>query len=134
MTQNTPSSRDKYRVGTLEKALTILHLIECSRNPLRIHEIVDATRIERGTVFRVLYTLEKNGYVERSSQKAYRITMLQRRTRLAYFGPLADTPFRRDVTASIQRATSELRVEVLMLDNTEDGAEQDLKNARFIIE
>ncbi|MGO8789186.1 MAG: substrate-binding domain-containing protein [Terriglobia bacterium] len=125
--------KGRYRVGTLEKALSILHLLEHSRNPLRIHEIADATGIERGTVFRVLCTLERHRYVERSPDKKYRATSPRRLIRIGYAGPLSGNPFRRDVTASIQRAASELNLELLMLDNTEDDPEANLENARTLI-
>jgi ribose transport system substrate-binding protein len=59
--------------------------------------------------------------------------MHRRPTRLAYLGPLADTPFRRDVSENIQCAASELRIEVLMSDSTDD-AEENLKDAPLIIE
>jgi len=129
--RQTPKAR--YRVGTLEKAFSILHLIERSRSPLKIHEIAEATGIERGTVFRVLCTLERHQYVERLPDKKYRATSPRRLTRLGYAGPLSGTPFRRDVTAGIQRAASELGLELLMLDNTEDDPEANLENARTLI-
>lgn len=131
-----PSNRNsgRYRLGTLDKALTIIEKLDSADRPQRIQELVAATGIERGTVFRVLHTLEKRGYAERLADKTYRSKFARRRTRLGYSAPMAITPFRRDVAAGILRAANKHNLDLLILDNTEDNAKANVENVNLFLE
>src|ERR1700722_4437848 len=105
----------RYRLGTLEKGLKILDLLERAGRPLRIQEIVAASQMERGGAFRIPSPLESSGYIERLNDKRYRANLGRRRIRLGYLAPLSGNPFRRDVTLSIQRAASDAGLELILL-------------------
>lgn len=128
------AARERYRVGTLEKGLAVLEALDHDDRPLRIQQIAAATGIGRGTVFRLLCTLERRGYVERLSDKRFRATLRRRHTRIGYSAPLSGTPFRRDVTAGIQRAASESGVELVMLHSSEDHPQEDLGNVQVFLD
>lgn len=124
----------KYRLGTLEKGLKVLELLERAGKPLRIQDIVEASGMERGGVFRILSTLAGVGYVERLGDKRYRAVFRRRRIRLGYSAPLSGNPFRRDVTLSIQRAAAASSLELIMLNCSEENPDEHLANVQTFIE
>jgi ribose transport system substrate-binding protein len=124
----------RYRLGTLEKGLKILDLLERAGRPLRIQEIVAASQMERGGVFRILTTLESSGYIERLNDKRYRANLRRRRIRLGYLAPLSGNPFRRDVTLSIQRAASDAGLELILLNCGEESPEEYIGHAQTFID
>jgi ribose transport system substrate-binding protein len=121
-------------VGTLEKGLNILELLEKGSRPLSIQEIAVATKIQRAAVFRLLCTLEHRGYVERLSDKKYRASARRRRTRVGYCAPLSGSPFRVDVAASVKSAVERANLELLVLDTPEGDQETSLKNAQRLVD
>lgn len=124
----------QYRLGTLEKGLKILDLLERAGRPLRIQDIVASSQMERGGVFRILSTLESSGYIERLADKRYRANFRRRRIRLGFSAPLSGNPFRRDVTLSIQRASSDSALDLVMLNCSEDNPEEHIGNAQTFID
>jgi len=124
----------RYRLGTLEKGLTVLELLERSGHPLRIQEIVSETGFERGGVFRILCTLEDCGYIERLHDKRYRANFRRRRPRLGYSAPLSGTPFRRDVTSGIEKAAAAASIELIMLNSSGTNPDEDVVNAQVFID
>lgn len=60
-------------VGVLKKALRILELVQASGPGLGVNEIGQKTNISRGTAYRVLSHLEREGYVARTDRGVYRI-------------------------------------------------------------
>lgn len=130
----TARSRERYRVGTLEKGLSVLELLEKGGKALTIQEIADATAIQRAAVFRLLCTLEQRGYLQRLENKRYRSTTRRRRILLGYEAPLTGTPFRADLAASIQAAAAASNVDLIVLDNREDDPDESLKNAQVLID
>jgi ribose transport system substrate-binding protein len=131
--RNDPKER-QYRVGTLDKALTVLESLESSSEPLRIRDVVEKTSIERAAVFRLLCTLETRGYIERLPDKRYRVVRRRRRICLGYLAPLSGNPFRRDVTAGMQKAAATAGVELLMLNSDADRLEDDLANIQVLLD
>ncbi len=127
----TAGDRSGYELGTVDKALRVLELLE-EGTALNIQEAAAATGIQRSAVFRLLYTLEKRGYVERLQSKKYRSTYRQRRIRIGYAAPLSGTPFRCDLAAGIRKAAADRNVDLLVLDNHEDDPDTSLKNARLL--
>lgn len=125
----------RYRLGTLEKGLKIFDLLEQAGRPLRIQDIVQASQMERGGVFRILSTLESSGYIERLNDKTYRTNLhRRRRIRLGYSAPLSGNPFRQDVTLSMQRAASDAGLELIVLNCSEENPEEHIGNAQTFID
>jgi ribose transport system substrate-binding protein len=128
------ASRAQYRVGTLEKGLSVLEILEKGCKPLTIQEIANATGIQRAAVFRLLYTLEQRGYVQRQDNKKYRSTTRRRRILLGYAAPLSGTWFRTELAASLQAAAADANVDLVVMDNREDDPEASLGNAQALID
>lgn len=120
--------------GTLEKGLQVLEAVEKSPRPSSIQEVAASTGIQRLAVYRLLSTLEKRGYVQRSSDKRYRSTARRRRVVVGYAAPLTGNWFRADLTASIRAATEQSGFDLVVLDHREDDAAAALRNAQALAE
>ncbi len=125
---------DRYLLSTVDKALSVLEVLEKGRRALTVQELAQATGIQRSAVFRLVHTLERRGYIERLDNKKYRCTYRRRRILLGYAAPLTGTSFRCDVAASIRQAAAEANLELIVLDNREDDPDTCLTNARAMIE
>ncbi len=63
-------SEPKYRIEALAKGLRILSLFSNGRSRLRVKEIVDRVGYPMPTVFRLVATLEEEGYLQRTADGA----------------------------------------------------------------
>jgi ribose transport system substrate-binding protein len=126
--------RRRYRVGTLEKGLTVLEVLVSEARPLTIKELAERTGIERTAVFRLLSTLEERRYVTRFADKRYSCTPWHRRIVLAYLAPLSGHALRTSLLESVARAASRPHIELLTLDNEVDNAAAAERNADRAIE
>ncbi|NNN20015.1 MAG: IclR family transcriptional regulator [Acidimicrobiaceae bacterium] len=61
-----------YRVEALAKGLRLLSLFSAERPALRVKDLVDLTGIPMPTVFRLVATLEEEGYLERTPDSMVR--------------------------------------------------------------
>jgi ribose transport system substrate-binding protein len=120
--------------GTLEKGLRALQAVEKSQHPITIQEIAMATGIQRLAVYRLLNTLVQHGYVQRDERKRYRIASRCRRTTIGYLTPMEETPFRRDLHASIRTAAEQLGFDLQVRSSGEDDKTGVLENAKALLE
>jgi ribose transport system substrate-binding protein len=120
--------------GTLEKGLRVMEAVEKAGRGVTIQEVAALTGIQRLAVYRLLSTLEERGYVHRSEDKRYRSNLVRRRLLVGYAAPLSGTPFREDVTSSIEQAASRTGVELMMLDNRDEDAAAAMHNASILLE
>ena len=97
----------------------MLEALERSPEPLRIHDVVSATQLDRAAVFRLLCTLEDRGYIERLDDKRYRAKVRKRMPRVCYIAPLTGNSFRVEVTASIERAAEGSGFELQLVDSSD---------------
>ncbi len=125
--------RQRPRVGTLEKGLSVLEALEKAPGALTIQELAAATGIHRCAVYRLLCTLESRGYVARLENKRYRATSRSRRVRLGYIAPLSGTLFRKELLGGLRRAAEAANFELLEFDNLEDDAEAAQRHAEELI-
>ncbi len=86
-----------------------------------MRDLVTRTDFSKGIVFRLLYTLEKSGLVERVGKNQYRSSVMQRRKRkykIGYAAQGTDYQFSQQVTASLKLEADRLEtVDLLVLDN-----------------
>jgi ribose transport system substrate-binding protein len=135
MTKGTKGKATKRAMaGTFEKGLKVLEAVEKSGKGVTIHEVAALTGIQRLAVYRLLSTLEQRGYVHRSEDKRYRSNLIFRRLLLAYAAPLAGTPFREDVTSSIQEVAAQAGADLLVLDNRDEDAATAMHNVSILLE
>jgi len=83
-------------------------------------EIAERVSLCRPTVFRLLYTLERNGLLERVGNHEYRLAIRPLKTRvwrLGYGSHSSEFAFSRTVAEGLEAAAGEQGVDLLVLDN-----------------
>lgn len=127
-------SSPRYYIEVLGKALDVIDVLGRHQGELRLTEVAEACQIDKATVFRVLYTLERRGFVFRDRQsKKFRLAMGYRRYRVGYAQLSGADPFSRAVTGGLAEAAKVHQLELLIADNRYD-AETAMKNAEWMID
>jgi DNA-binding IclR family transcriptional regulator len=67
-TPKEPEEQDRYIVPGLRRGLAVLRLFARDRRTVTVPDIVRALGISRATAFRLAYTLETDGYLQRAPQ------------------------------------------------------------------
>jgi len=114
-------SRDPYFIQSVAHAADVLRAFGNPRETLRLKDIVERTGHNKNTVFRLLYTLERTGLVEKVGAKEYRTTIHQDRARkykIGYAAQGSDYLFSHQVTVGLKQEAERLgTIELLVLDN-----------------
>src|SRR5438445_1844321 len=113
-------SRDAYLVKSVVHSSRLLTAFRSPGEPLRLREIASRSGLPKTMVFRLLYTLEKCGMVEKVGENLYQSCLRpwkQKLYRLGYAAQGADYQFSREVSASLQRAATAEGIELISLDN-----------------
>ena len=113
--------RDPYFIHSVAHAADVLRAFSSPAEILRLRDIVARTTHSKGIAFRLLYTLEKSGLVEKVGANQYRSTVQQCRTRkykIGFGAQGTDYLFSQEVTSGLKREADRLEtVELLTLDN-----------------
>jgi DNA-binding IclR family transcriptional regulator len=67
----TTPKKDPYFSRAVGKALEVLELLRLESQPLALHQIATRVRLTKTSLFRILYTLESAGYIEKSEEGRY---------------------------------------------------------------
>ena len=128
--------RDPYFIQSVAHAADVLKAFSTPTEVLRLRDVVSRTSYSKGIAFRLLYTLEKTGLVEKVGANQYRSTLHQHRTRkykVGYAAQGTDSMFSQQVTAGLKREADRLEnVELLVLDN-KYSPKVALKNADLFV-
>lgn len=113
--------RDPYFIHSVAHAADVLKAFTTPAEVLRLRDIVARTSYSKGIAFRLLYTLEKTGLVEKVGANQYRSTLLQRKTRkykIGFGAQGTDYLFSQQITSGLKREADRLEtVELMVLDN-----------------
>lgn len=113
--------RDPYFIQSVAHAADILRAFTTPNEVLRLRDVVSRTSHNKGIAFRMLYTLEKTGLVEKVGVNQYRSTVQQRKTRkykIGYAAQGTNYQFGQQVIDSLKQEADRLEtVELLVLDN-----------------
>jgi ribose transport system substrate-binding protein len=119
----------RYFVEAAAKVLDVLDSFSSAGEELSITEIARRTGSTYSSAFRLLYTLEKRGYVmRRPKQKRYMLSPTRQRFRIG-FATLQATVFQREVTWSILAAARRLAMNVIVRNNEQFNISKALLNA-----
>ena len=113
-------ARDPYLVKSIVHSSRILLAFRSSGEALPLKEIALRSGLPKTMSFRLLYTLEKCGMVEKIGANLYQSMMRpvkQRLCRLGYAAQGTNYQFSREVTASLERAAKQEGIELIALDN-----------------
>src|SRR5690349_7345576 len=119
MAMQTPS-RDPYLVKSVVHSSRVLTAFRASGEALPLREISARSGLPKSMAFRLLYTLERCGMVEKVGENLYRSSLRpfkQRLYRLGYAAQGTDYQFSKEVSAGLQRAAAAEGVELISVDN-----------------
>ena len=113
--------RDPYIIKSVLHASELLVAFRSRSEVLSLRDLVSRSNLSRGIVFRLLYTMEQCGLVEKVSTNQYQLTISQPRQRKWKIGYAAlgnEDPFVCEVTDSLRFAADQAdEFELLMVDN-----------------
>lgn len=114
------SNRSRYTVKSLVHASRVLEAFQSAGDVLRLRDVVTRTGFNKGTCFRLLYTLHQCGFLDKVGENHYRLASEVRRRRLYRIGYAAqgqDSSFDREVRLGLMRAAEREQVELIVVDN-----------------
>ena len=116
----SPRNRDPYLVKSVVHSSKILSAFRSAGEALPLREISIRSGLPKTMAFRLLYTLEKCGMIEKLGANLYQSSfrpLRQRVCRLGYAAQGSDYQFSREVTASLERAAQAAGIDLISLDN-----------------
>jgi ribose transport system substrate-binding protein len=131
----TISTRDPYLVKSILHASQVLGVFQAAGETLRLRDIALRSGLNKGMVFRLLYTLEKCGLVEKTGENQYQSCVRpikQKRYRLGYAAQGTDYHFSKDVSTGLREAAEAEGIEVISVDNRYNAATAQ-RNAEYLI-
>lgn len=131
----TGASRDRYLVKSIVHSSQLLSAFRSAGEALSLKELAARCGLPKTMVFRLLYTLEKCGLVDKIGQNLYqsRVRPWRQRTyRLGYAAQGTDYQFSKEVSQSLQRAAADEGIELICVDNRY-SAKTAQKNADFLV-
>ncbi|MEN6534826.1 MAG: substrate-binding domain-containing protein [Bryobacteraceae bacterium] len=117
---STPRPVRGYVVDAVMRACDLLDAFRSQGECLTLRELVQRTGMNKATAFRLLFTLERRGLVERCGRGEYRSRFrpLKRgRYKLGFAALDSASIFSQEVTASLRRAAADEEIDILVLDN-----------------
>jgi ribose transport system substrate-binding protein len=116
--------RDPYLVKSVIHSSKLLLAFRTAGEALPLREISARSGLPKSMTFRLLYTLERCGMVEKVGENLYQSCLRpfrQRLYRIGYAAQGSDYQFSRDVSESLQRAAATEGIELISLDNRYSG-------------
>src|SRR6187200_410637 len=113
-------SRDPYLVKSVVHASRLLSAFRSSGEALPLREIASRSGLPKSMAFRILYTLERCGMVDKVGENLYRSSLRpfrQKLYRLGYAAQGTDYQFSKYVSTSLERAAAAEGIELISLDN-----------------
>src|SRR5262245_47017772 len=120
MGDNVVRARDPYLVKSVVHATKLLSAFHSTGEALPLREIASRSGLPKSMAFRILYTLERCGLVDKVGENLYRSSLRpfrQRLYRLGYAAQGTDYQFSKDVSSSLERAAAAEGIELISVDN-----------------
>ncbi len=113
-------ARDPYLVKSVVHSSQVLSAFRASGEALPLREISARSGLPKSMAFRLLYTLERCGLLEKVGENLYRSSLRpfkQKLYRIGYAAQGTDYQFSKEVSAGLQRAAAAEGVELICVDN-----------------
>ena len=113
-------ARDPYLVKSVIHASRLLSAFRSSGEALPLREIATRSGLPKSMAFRLLYTLERCGMVDKVGENLYRCSLRpfkQKLYRLGYAAQGTDYQFSKEVSTGLQRAATAEGIELICVDN-----------------
>jgi len=114
------TTRDQYVIKSIVSAARLLRAFQSQSEVLRFTELVERTGFSKAKAYRLLYTLEQCGFVEKSGKKSYHATLEMQPAKsytIGFAWPGEDYLFSQDVNESVRLAAQRANVKVILADN-----------------
>jgi ribose transport system substrate-binding protein len=118
MVKLTP--RDPYLVKSVVHSSRVLSAFRASGEALPLKEIASRSGLPKSMAFRLLYTLERCGMIDKVGENLYRSSLRpfkQKLHRIGYAAQGTDYQFSKEVSSGLQRAAAAEGVELISVDN-----------------
>src|SRR5437868_13569159 len=115
-----PPARDPYLVKSVVHSSQLLSAFRSSGEALPLREIASRSELPKSMTFRLLYTLERCGMLEKAGENLYRSHLRpfkQRPYRLGYAAQGTDYQFSKEISTGLQRAAAAEGIELICVDN-----------------
>src|SRR5215510_5268521 len=129
------SPRDPYLVKAVVHASKLLTAFRTTGEALPLREVSARSGLPKSMAFRLLYTLERCGLIEKVGENLYRSCLRsfkQKLYRLGYAAQGTDYQFSKEVSASLQRVAQTEGIELICVDNRYN-AKIALRNADVLV-
>lgn len=129
------SDRDDYLVDAVVRACDLLRAFESEGERLSLKDLVTRTGLTSSRAFRLLYTLERCGLVEKVDAQRYtaRIQLLNKpRFRIGFAGQTMESAFAVTVAEGLRRESEQRNIELIEVDNRM-SASTAVRNAEELI-
>jgi len=103
---------DRYFIDAVARALDVLDLFSGNRDGIRLTDVMDELGLVKSTAFRLLYTLEKKGYIEREPGSA--LYRRRRRRRVGLLSISRSIPFVAEVERGIESEARAAGIDLLI--------------------
>ena len=113
-------ARDPYLVKSVLHSSLVLSAFRSSGEALPLREVSARSALPKSMVFRLLYTLERCGMVEKVGENLYRSYLRPFKNkpyRIGYAAQGTDYQFSKDVSTGLQRAAAAEGIELICMDN-----------------
>src|SRR5215208_5236822 len=120
MSAKNTAARDPYLVKAVVHASQLLSAFRSSGEALPLREISARSGLPKSMTFRLLYTLERCGMLEKVGENLYRSHLRpfkQRPFRLGYAAQGTDYQFSKEISSGLQRAAAAQGIELICVDN-----------------
>jgi ribose transport system substrate-binding protein len=120
VTDESPRRRDPYLVKSVVHSSQLLSAFRTSGEALPLREIAARSALPKSMAFRLLYTLERCGMIEKVGENLYRSYIRpfkQRPYRIGYAAQGTDYLFSKEISDGLQREAAALGVELICVDN-----------------
>jgi ribose transport system substrate-binding protein len=112
--------RDPYLVKAVVHSSRVLATFRAGGEALPLREIASRSGLPKSMTFRLLYTLERCGLVDKVSENLYRSSLRplkQRSYRIGYAAQGTDYEFSKQVSMGLDRAAAAEGIELITVDN-----------------
>ena len=113
-------SRDPYLVKSVVHSSRLLSAFRASGEALPLREVAARSGLPKSMAFRLLYTLERCGMIDKVGENLYRSALRpfkQKLYRIGYAAQGTDYQFSKEVSDGLQRASGAEGVELISVDN-----------------
>jgi len=127
--------KSRYKLETVTRACAILREFSTAQQPMTLGDVVERTGLERTIVFRLLRTLEEEGFLRRPEGRKYvsNVNILtQKRFRIGYASQNSDS-FSKAVTQGLRWAAERHQIDLIEVEN-QFNAKAALRNAQRLVD